>query len=261
MRSRSPSSSYPPAPPRSVAAFTLLELLVVMSIIGILAGMVVGLAPVASTKMKEARVRTELQQLVTLIESYKSRFGVYPPDGVRRVLVEGQGFQTLSNPALSPLFYELSGVYLTNAASVDGYFIPRADADDGDGIRSVELQTWFGREGILNAKPYELRNRLFVTDFKEGQYAEVFRNRSDAGYADIEVLAVGFSSDASGKRINGLAWPNNRTDHPVPSNKGLNPWRYVSTNPTNNPGGFDLWAEIPVGRDRVKIIGNWKESN
>jgi hypothetical protein len=35
----------------------------------------------------------------------------------------------------------------------------------------------------------------------------------------------------------------------------------VSTNPTNNAGGFDLWAEIPVGRDRVKIIGNWKESN
>ena len=133
--------------------------------------------------------------------------------------------------------------------------------DDGDGIRSGELQTWFGREGILNAKPYELRNRLFVSDFKEGQYAEVFRNRSDAGYADIEVLAVGFSSDASGKRQNGLAWPNNRTDHPVPSNKGLNPWRYVSTNPTNNSGGFDLWAEIPVGRERVKIIGNWKESN
>jgi hypothetical protein len=106
-----------------------------------------------------------------------------------------------------------------------------------------------------------LRNRLFVSDFKEGQYAEVFRNRADAGYADIEVLTVGFSSDASGKRPNGLAWPNNRTDHPVPSNKGLNPWRYVSTNPTNNAGGFDLWAEIPVGRDRVKIIGNWKESN
>ena len=261
MRSCSPTFPCPPAPSRRVAAFTLLELLVVMSIIGILAGMVVGLAPAAATKMKEARVRTELQQLVTLIEAYKARFGVYPPDGVSRIAVAGQGFQTVPNPALSPLFYELSGVYLTNASSVDGYFIPRADADDGDGIRSGELQTWFGREGILNAKPYELRNRLFISDFKESQYAEVFRNRTDAGYADIEVLAVGYASDASGKRVNGLPWPNNRTDHPVPSNKGLNPWRYVSTNPTNNPGGFDLWAEIPVGRDRVKIIGNWKESN
>ena len=168
MRLRSPYSQNPPALIRQVAAFTLLELLVVMSIIGILAGMVVGLAPAAATKMKEARVRTELQQLVLLIEAYKTRFGVYPPDGVQRISVAGQGFQTVSNPALSPLFYELSGVYLTNAASSDGYFIPRADADDGDGIRSAELQTWFGREGILNAKPYELRNRLFVTDFKEG---------------------------------------------------------------------------------------------
>ena len=261
MRPCSPLFQNAPAPVRSRAAFTLLELLVVMSIIGILAGMVVGLAPAAATKMKEARVRAELQQLVTLIEAYKSRFGVYPPDGIRRVAVAGQGFQTLSNPALNPLFYELSGVYLTNATSANGYFIPRADADDGDGIRSAELQTWFGREGILNAKPHELRNRLFVTDFKEGQYAEVFRNRTDAAYADIEVLAVGFFSDASGKRANGLFWPNNRTDHPVPSNKGLNPWRYVSTNPTNNPGSFDLWAEIPVGRDRVKVIGNWKEAN
>ena len=261
MRSRSPSFPCPPAASRRETAFTLLELLVVMSIIGILAGMVVGLAPAAATKMKEARVRAELQQLVTLIEAYKSRFGVYPPDGIRRVQVPGQGFQTLPNPALSPLFYELSGVYLTNANSVDGYFIPRADGDDGDGIRSAELQAWFGREGILNAKPHELRNRLFITDFKEGQYAEVFRNRNDPGYVDIEVLVVGFSSDASGKRANGLFWPHNRTDHPVPSNKGLNPWRYVSTNPTNNPGGFDLWAEIPVGRDRVKVIGNWKESN
>ncbi|MCE2825487.1 MAG: type II secretion system GspH family protein [Verrucomicrobium sp.] len=261
MRSCRPSSPRTPVTTRGRAAFTLLELLVVMSIIGILAGMVVGLAPAAATKMKESRVRAELQQLVTLIEAYKARFGVYPPDGIRRVAVPGQGFQTLSTPALSPLFYELSGVYLTNATRADGFFIPRADADDGDGIRSVELQQWFGREGIQNAKPPELRNRLFATDFKEGQYAEVFRRRGDAGYADIEVLAVGFATDASGKRSSGFAWPNNRDDHPVPTNRGLNPWRYVSTNPTNNPGGFDLWAEIPVGRDRVKVIGNWKESN
>ncbi|MFM7555193.1 MAG: type II secretion system protein, partial [Verrucomicrobiota bacterium] len=103
MRSRRPSPPCLPEPLRRAAAFTLLELLVVMSIIGILAGMVVGLAPAAATKMKESRVRAELAQLVTLIEAYKARFGVYPPDGIRRVAVPGQGFQTLPNPALSPL--------------------------------------------------------------------------------------------------------------------------------------------------------------
>ena len=133
--------------PHPRAGLTLLELLVVMSIIGILAGMVVGLAPAAATKMKEARVRTELQQLVLLIEAYKTRFGVYPPDGVQRISVAGQGFQTVSNPALSPLFYELSGVYLTNASSVDGYFIPRADADDGDGPSGKALGVQRGLGG------------------------------------------------------------------------------------------------------------------
>jgi hypothetical protein len=46
-------------------------------------------------------------------------------------------------------------------------------------------------------------------------------------------------------------------DHPIPTNPGLNPWRYVSTNPTNNPNSFDLWAEIIVKGER-RIIGNWK---
>ncbi len=249
------------APAHGVVAFTLIELLVVISIIGLLAGMVVGLAPIATTKLKESAVRAELQQLITLIEAYKTKYGVYPPDGVRRVDVPGEGLQTLSNPALSPLFYELSGVYITNATSPSGFFVARADGDDSDGIRSPELQSWFGRDGILNARTYELRNRLFISDFKETQYAEVFRNRTDPGHVDLEVLAVGYSTDASGKRGGGFAWPANRNDHPVPSNRGLNPWRYVSTNPTNNPGSFDLWAEIPVGASGVKIIGNWKENN
>jgi prepilin-type N-terminal cleavage/methylation domain-containing protein len=245
---------------RRASAFTLIELLVVFSIIGVLASMVVGLAPLASAKMKEAAVRAELQKLVTQIEAYKSKYGVYPPDGVTTVST-AQGPQLVSTSHLSPLFYELSGVYITNANSPAGYFVPRADADDADGIRSADLATWFGREGFLNAKPFELRNRLFISDFKDTQSAEIFRSKTDAGYVDLEVLAVGFSTDASGKRGGGFAWPNNRSDHPIPSNKGLNPWHYVSTSPTNNPGAFDLWAVIPVGRDKVKIIGNWKENN
>lgn len=254
---RNPSSAVP----RRTAAFTLIELLVVFSIIGILAGMVVGLAPIASAKLKESAVRAELQRLVTLIEAYKLKYGVYPPDGLIQTPAGAEGVIPLANPALSPLFYELSGVYITNAMSPEGYFMPRADADDANGIQSDDLRAWFGREGILNARPYDQRNRLFMAEFKESQHAEVFRSRTTSGYVDLEVLAVGFSTDASGKRGGGFAWPANRADHPVPSNKGLNPWRYVSTNPTNNPGTFDLWAEIPVGRGEKKIIGNWKENN
>ena len=45
---------------------------------------------------------------------------------------------------------------------------------------------------------------------------------------------------------------------PIPGSD-VNPWRYVSSNPTNNPGEFDLWAEIVIG-DEVIIIGNWEEN-
>ena len=58
---------------RSGGAFTLVELLVVISIIGLLAGMLVGLAPAAMAKMRDARVRVELNQLVAAIEEYKSK--------------------------------------------------------------------------------------------------------------------------------------------------------------------------------------------
>lgn len=38
----------------------------------------------------------------------------------------------------------------------------------------------------------------------------------------------------------------------------INPWRYVSRNPTNNTESFDLWAEVLVGNKKI-VIGNWKD--
>jgi type II secretory pathway pseudopilin PulG len=36
------------------------------------------------------------------------------------------------------------------------------------------------------------------------------------------------------------------------------PWRYNSTNPTNNPGSFDLWVELDIGGKKV-TVGNWSK--
>ena len=38
----------------------------------------------------------------------------------------------------------------------------------------------------------------------------------------------------------------------------INPWRYNSTNPTNNPGGFDLWVDIYVG-GKTQRVSNWSK--
>ncbi len=55
-----------------------------------------------------------------------------------------------------------------------------------------------------------------------------------------------------------VPWPLNRTADQPTTVPGLNPWRYVSTQPTNNPASFDLWAEYVEG-GKVKVICNWSE--
>lgn len=246
---------------RNRLAFTLIELLTVISIIAVLAGLVVGLAPVASAKMKEARVRGELAGLVTAIESYKSRFGVYPPD---HVLPPAGNATAPVDSVMNTLYYELTGALVDNNRA--SFFT----ADDEVEVTSLVLENRLGREGIVNSVPRTkagakllpeerpLKRRLFTAAIKDYQSCEIFRQKSAPGYVDLELLAVGHGGDASGKKGAGIAWPlnNPKFPPPVPTNPALNPWHYVSTNPTNNPTSFDLWAEIIVKGER-KIIGNW----
>jgi hypothetical protein len=37
---------------------------------------------------------------------------------------------------------------------------------------------------------------------------------------------------------------------------GVNPWRYNSSNPTNNPGSYDLWIQLSIG-GKTNCICNW----
>lgn len=255
------NQSKGPRPVPAVLAFTLIELLVVISIIAVLAGLVVGVAPAASKRMREARINAELAALVSAIEAYKVKYGVYPPDNYDPT-------NRVTNPILNSLYYELTGVLVDNNPAN-----PRIISAEDNAVISPEVfQRYFGREGVMNSIPQipastpaaqykldrEQKKNLIRREFKKGQYAEIFRSQSDSGYVDLEVLAVGFSGDASGKKGSGFSWPPRSpiSEHPVKTNPGLNPWRYVSTNPTNNPGRFDLWAEIRE-RDGTRIVGNW----
>ena len=39
---------------------------------------------------------------------------------------------------------------------------------------------------------------------------------------------------------------------------GLNPWRYVSSNPTNNPGSYDLWVDLLIA-GVTNRVSNWSQ--
>lgn len=215
-----PSSGHPRRVVPAQAAprgFTLIELLVVISIIGVLAGLVVGLAGVSSRAAKEARTKAELAELVTAIEAYKAQYNMYPPDNP-------------TNAAVNPLFYELSGVVTTDGLKF-------ATKNNSEVVPQAAIRQFFGQEGIVNAAR-RARDVKSFANFRGAQYAEV------SGTPDVEILVCP------------IPWPANVANPPIPGKPLLNPWRYVSTQPTNNPTRFDLWTEIIVGKKR-KIISNW----
>ncbi len=65
---------------RSRRAFTLVELLVVVAIIGILATLITSAATAARQYVKVARIKMQLYQIEMAIEQYKNKYGEYPPD-------------------------------------------------------------------------------------------------------------------------------------------------------------------------------------
>lgn len=60
--------------------FTLVELLVVIVIIGILAGLITVAVSAALGSAKRTRILTEINELATAIEQYKGEYGSYPPN-------------------------------------------------------------------------------------------------------------------------------------------------------------------------------------
>ena len=63
---------------KKTSGFTLVEVLMVVLIISVLAGLVLGVARFANEKAAVSQAETDLQQLAMLIEEYKNEKGVYP---------------------------------------------------------------------------------------------------------------------------------------------------------------------------------------
>lgn len=85
---------------RSRVAFSLIEMLVVIGIIGLVAALVVGGAGHFRETSVRAKVQTELKQLENAIDLYHKKYGFYP---------QSHG-AAIPDPARAPLYYELTGV-------------------------------------------------------------------------------------------------------------------------------------------------------
>lgn len=212
-----------------VCGFTLIELLIVIAIIALLAGMIFPITKALNRTKLRTRAKGELAQLQTAIESYKAKLGVYPPDNP-------------GNPVTNQLYYELVGTVVTKDPQA-----PLATAyqtkDGGALIRAGALPAVFGLKvtGLVNAA------RDLGGDEASGGY-NFFKT--------IKPNQVGLLPSGARVIASSVGWPTELPFQPIPAVRGLNPWRYNSSNPTNNPGSYDLWLDIIVD-GKTNRISNW----
>jgi prepilin-type N-terminal cleavage/methylation domain-containing protein len=201
-------------------AFTIIELLMVIAIMAVVAGLIVGLAAVTGDNKKIRRSEAELANLVMLIEEYKTKVGVYPPDNPNGNL-----------PERNVLLYELAG-----AVRKPG---PLYTTSFGD-ITQTDLQNTFGVGGIVNARdegnvdPDANRSYPSLKSLKSDQSAEVF-----PGTRSLVVPIDG---------LNGRPNPwNYRLGNPTNAHnpQSFDLWVEIKLGTTN-------------GVPKTKIIGNWK---
>jgi prepilin-type N-terminal cleavage/methylation domain-containing protein len=205
-------------------AFTLVEMLVVIAVIATLAAMIFPAFGLIKRRAAIQKAQTELKLVASAITDYKNQYRHYPPDHP-------------GNPIINGLYFELLGTVLTNAS----FQTKNGDAK----IQAAAVAATFGQGGFVNCTKgggddNTTAAKKFLVELKPAQYGEIPGGANDI----IRLLACS------------VKWPDNTS--PLPASPGLNPWRYVSSSPTNNPGEFDLWVDIIVG-SKTNRICNWSD--
>jgi len=209
-------------------AFTLVELLVVISIIGVLAAFTIVGTKAVSKVRKISTAKGELAQLETALENYKAKYGVYPP---------GNGAGTLQAGLTNQLYYELSGVSINSAGNYQ-------TLDSSTTIKQTDFQIAFGGVGgILNSTKGSGEDaasaKNFLPGLKPNQIASVRINGVDITNL---VTSVGGTDDTY-----------------MPLNvAGVNPFRYICPG-TNNPNSYDLWVQLSID-GKKNLICNWSKT-
>ena len=222
-------------------AFTLIELLAVIAIIGVLAGFIIG--GIRSAKQRQAitAATAELKLIEDALESYKLKYGAYPP--------ANQLSSSAAPPPLSmrsPLFYELSGVtnysptlYLT----LDGAF----KLSMGPGLGSAYLSN-FGLERAVNQFHGNGEDAKAAENFLPGLKSTMIGTYGNvagplASVSNPQLLVTSVRGPDPAWQPLGSLFPD------------LNPFQYAYPG-TNNPSGYDLWVELHIS-GKTNIIGNW----
>lgn len=214
-------------------AFTLIELLAVIAIIGVLAAFTIPVLKAAKTAQYRRVARGELEAIETALENYKAKYGVYPPSN------KNSAAPDYNPPLLSQLYYELSGTVR------DGdYFVT---LDGSSRIKAEDVKTAYGVDGFINCSRGSGEDaetaRNFIANLRPNQFELRFKGFITNNLVGTTML------------LTSIGGPDD--NYKPLSASGLNPFRYVYPG-TNNPASYDLWVQLVIG-GKTNLICNWSK--
>lgn len=118
-------------------AFTLIELMVVVAVVAILAGLTLGGMGYVNRKSAASRAQTEVAALSAAIESYKLDFGAYPSNNATTLYRELTGQGTVNT---NKVYIEPTPGMVTNTASgpfIDPYGVAYNYSTNAPNMRNV----------------------------------------------------------------------------------------------------------------------------
>jgi len=226
-----PAADYEWPLDRGRRAFTLIELLIVIAIMAILAGLIFPVTGALNRRKMIARTKAELGLVKMAIDDYQTKLGHYPPDNPNYYF------------ALSPLYFELMGTTNngTEFVTLDGSAKIRRPTSGPDFRQAFGS----GVQGFANCsatgggEEARTAQRFLRSELKPSQVA------SFANFPNVKLLVSSIPGPYAVAGPFGTLNPAN-----------ANPFRYNSSNPTNNPNSYDLWVDIVIA-GKTNRINNW----
>ncbi len=231
----------PHSRPRTSPAFTLVELLVVISIIAVLAGLTFPVMKSVKKSQYISHTQAELGLLETAIQQYHAAYGFYPPSNP----IYNPNIPATTNQVMfSPLYFELLGTTNNNPGNPNNgtYYT----LDGSASISGGNVTGGFGVGGFINCTKSTAEDataaKSFLSGLKPNQY---------------NIYCTNYYTVSSGVQVAlllaSVGGPDQNYQPLPPSN--FNPWRYVSPG-INNPSSYDLWIQIQYGGTKY-LICNW----
>jgi prepilin-type N-terminal cleavage/methylation domain-containing protein len=219
-------------PQRHEVAFTLIELIVVVAIIGLIAAMILPIAGAVNAKKQISVAQAQLQGIETAIEDYKTKLGFYPPGNP-------------NNFVTNQLYFELMGTTNNGIGKVPDTWVTMDGSAQIKTTGTPTINDVFGVSGMANTSTRSRSDdagaaaQSFINNLTPNQVGLL-----DPSLPNIKILVCS------------VAWPQDKTPYPIAGNPSLNPWRYNSLHPTNNTASYDLWVDLII-KGKTNRISNW----